>query len=166
MLVTKETLFDKCIPVTESGCWLWTGAWSKQGYGNLWDGEKYTQAHRSMLILCSGKESTNLHVLHKCDTPACCNPDHLFFGTYQDNHSDMVAKGRSKCGDINRKRTHCKNGHPLQQLTWSKQRGCVVCINKLQAERARKRRAAERNHVPSQWKLRGSDGKFTRPPSC
>ena len=34
-------------------------------------------------------------VLHKCDNRICINPEHLFLGTYQDNHDDMHRKGRA-----------------------------------------------------------------------
>ena len=37
-----------------------------------------------------------MHVLHKCDNPKCCNPDHLFIGTNADNVADKVSKNR--CG--------------------------------------------------------------------
>jgi len=33
--------------------------------------------------------------LHRCDNPACLNPDHLFIGSNKDNTQDMLAKGRN-----------------------------------------------------------------------
>lgn len=33
-------------------------------------------------------------ICHRCDNPACVNPDHLFVGTAKDNAKDREAKGR------------------------------------------------------------------------
>jgi predicted amino acid dehydrogenase len=38
-------------------------------------------------------------VLHRCDTPRCCNPAHLFLGTQLDNIADATAKGRVAQGE-------------------------------------------------------------------
>lgn len=34
-------------------------------------------------------------ICHECDNPKCCNPDHLFSGTQQDNIDDRDVKGNS-----------------------------------------------------------------------
>ena len=36
-----------------------------------------------------------LVIRHKCDNPACINPEHLELGTQKDNVQDSVARGRA-----------------------------------------------------------------------
>lgn len=77
-----------------SGCWLWTGAVDKDGYGKLTVKYQDVRAHRVSYETYTGAIPEGLVACHKCDTPACINPDHLFLGTHADNIADRDAKGR------------------------------------------------------------------------
>ena len=92
---------DKWEPVTETGCWLWTGALSTQGYARINYKGKNTFAHRLSWEIHNGPipVTDSYHgicVLHKCDTPVCVNPKHLFLGSHRINMEDMKDKGRSR----------------------------------------------------------------------
>lgn len=76
-------------------CWLWTGYTSPSGYGRIAKGDRHPiLAHRLAWIITYGPIPKGLLVLHRCDTPACVRPDHLFLGTQRDNVQDMILKGR------------------------------------------------------------------------
>lgn len=89
-----ERLMKRIEYDTNGGCWLWTGSHVK-GYGRLRVGnEKKAMAHRVSYESFVGPIPEGLWVLHKCDVPACVNPNHLFLGDVQDNIDDMIQKGR------------------------------------------------------------------------
>lgn len=89
-----ERLEERSIPCPASGCLLWTARVSGQGYGRLGFGGKNWRAHRLSWTITKGPIPKGLVVCHKCDVPACINPDHLFLGTHLDNMADMSAKHR------------------------------------------------------------------------
>jgi len=74
-------------------CWPWTGATARYGYGSINIGGKMRSVPRVVYELYVGPIG-KLHVLHRCDFPACVNPGHLFLGTHLDNVRDMWCKGR------------------------------------------------------------------------
>ncbi len=89
----------------ETGCWEWTGPRQKKhkgkhgqhvkDYGWFIDSPAPPRnAHRASWLIHHGPIPDGLWVMHKCDNPPCCNPDHLKLGTPKDNVQDAIAKGR------------------------------------------------------------------------
>lgn len=93
----RDKLEHYAMPVPESGCWLWTGTTNNKGYGRISVGGGRTQyAHRIAYIEFKGEIPDGFEVCHKCDTPACCNPEHLFVGDHTTNMQDASRKGRMR----------------------------------------------------------------------
>jgi len=80
--------------VVSGKCWLWQRAKDKKGYARVGLLKKVVQAHALALEIWSGESPNGRNCLHKCDTPSCINPAHLFWGTQTDNNLDSVRKGR------------------------------------------------------------------------
>jgi len=106
MAKSLQERFDEKYVEAPSGCWEWIGSKNWDGYGMIgiagtdrlsW---KIRIAHRISYALHVGEIPAGINVLHKCDNPACVNPDHLFLGTQRQNVHDMIAKGRRVQADI------------------------------------------------------------------
>ena len=87
-----------------NGCWRWTGGLS-HGYGIFRMKDKTYLAHRVAWEMEYGRIPAGMQVCHKCDTPECIRPKHLFLGTQQDNMQDALKKGRRRKEGYNIKLT-------------------------------------------------------------
>ena len=107
----RDRLDRDSIPEPNSGCILWLAGLTEAGYGRVrWD-SRAQLAHRLSWIDENGLIAGGLHVLHKCDVPACINPAHLFLGTQADNNADMRRKKRSSDGRPRPSSRGENNGH-------------------------------------------------------
>lgn len=81
-------------------CWEWKGARHPFGHGQKRFRGKVQYTHRIAWEWVNGPIPEGMCVLHKCDNPPCCNPNHLFLGTNQDNVRDRCSKGRTAKGEF------------------------------------------------------------------
>jgi len=108
-----------------NGCLEWTRSTVRGGYGQIKVNGKQLKTHRFAWELANGPIPEGMQVLHHCDNPPCCDTEKcLFLGTDADNMADRDAKGRHGQS----KKTHCKQGHPFDDVnTYMTPRGARDC---------------------------------------
>jgi hypothetical protein len=107
----KEYLMSYVKVNEETGCWEWQGPRQGQNkipntgkrlaYGLFHHNNVRGNAHRQSWKIHYGEIPAGLLVMHSCDVPYCCNPDHLTLGTHTANMQDMAKKGRARKGTPN-----------------------------------------------------------------
>ena len=115
---------EKIIRDPNSGCWLFDSSPNPNGYGQISINLKPKLAHRAAWELYVGEIPDGLNVCHKCDTPLCVRPDHLFLGTQMDNLRDASSKGRTRNQYMNK--SVCPRGHAYSG-EYTRQRICHIC---------------------------------------
>lgn len=100
-LERRTKSFKSKLSPSGNGCLEWTGCVDNYGYGVICRIGKITRTHRFAYFLEHGDIPDGMCVMHSCDNPKCCNPDHLSLGTHLDNNRDKCAKRRHAHGARN-----------------------------------------------------------------
>lgn len=85
---------------TPAECWPWLGSPGRKrhhtSYGAFHRRGVSHVASRLAYRLAVGPIPHDLHILHSCDNPPCCNPAHLRAGTPKENSQDCIVRGRRR----------------------------------------------------------------------
>ena len=84
---SMEAVIGGRVSPRSDGCWIWTGPVNPQGYGH----HGPMLVHRFVWETLRGPIPAGMVVHHRCETPPCCNPEHLELMTRSD-HSSMHAR--------------------------------------------------------------------------
>lgn len=125
-----------------TGCWIWTGRKNKAGYGTLRVDGPHVNVHRiAAWVFLKEKRARikghRFYICHKCDTPSCFRPKHLFCGTPKQNTEDSIRKGRHQ-SVWHSMRKRCKRGHlfsATNTLHKDNHRSCRACHRRYEQER-------------------------------
>ncbi len=144
MTTQRDRVLSRSIPEPNTGCWLWLGYLTPDGYGRISLAEKHgVSAHRLSYTAFRGPIPDGLTLDPLCRVRSCVNPDHLEAVPIGVN----VLRGTST-GALNAKKTHCLRGHSFEESYVSNgKRHCLACHRMRSAASKKRKRAA--SVVPS-----------------
>lgn len=136
--VFGEWIAERTVVDPSCGCWRWTGAHDRDGYGLLSANRRTYRAHRYVYAQIVGPIGDKLVLDHVkargCQHRDCVNPDHLEPVTVEVNSKRVVPWNRLK--------THCPAGHDYAEtgVYYECRDGCRrrFCTECARERRARK----------------------------
>lgn len=141
--VSKKLFWLKVDVRGANDCWLWTASVDTSGYG--WgisvNRSRRITAHRYSWMLKNGPIPRGMIICHKCNTPRCVNPKHLYAGTHKDNMRDLLSSGNHFFA----KQTHCKYGHEFTPENLEPNARNIRQCRECRRRRCREQRARKRS---------------------
>lgn len=98
MKTLQERFEEKYIPEAITGCWLWTGALSTEGYGRISMNNGLVQAHRIPWEMVHGAIPKGMELDHVCHCRACVNPEHVRLATRAENSRNSLLRSNNTSG--------------------------------------------------------------------
>lgn len=96
--ITPENFWSFVAISDPESCWEWQGP-VEQGRGRfMYQRKRYLAPRWAWELHHDAKIPDDMCACHHCDNPLCCNPHHIFVGTWADNNRDRANKGRSTRG--------------------------------------------------------------------
>lgn len=108
MLTLHEKLQARLIPEPNTGCWLWLGAMTTEGYGHICFEGRKIPVHRASYEVYVGPIPNGLHIDHICRVRCCANPTHLRPLTSRENVLCGIGPSAH-----NHRKSSCIHGHPF-----------------------------------------------------
>lgn len=125
-------------PIPFSGCWIWMGALSSDGYGSFYVDGRSIAAHKFSYEQLHGPVAPLIELDHLCRVRCCVNPAHVEPVTHKVN----MLRGEG-FASLNAAKTNCAAGHSFDadNTYWlNGRRGCRACNR--EAVRRYKQRAS------------------------
>lgn len=138
-MTSPKSLMDRLVEYVElqpNGCWQWTGALNRRGYGTMVvPGASTTRAHRVVYEDMRGAISAGLTLDHLCGNKACVHPQHLEPVTAEENTARYRKAHRHglgvRCAGCRHKtddQTTCVRGHTFNpENTYVDTKGWKQC---------------------------------------
>lgn len=107
----EQRLWRTTVVDETTGCWVWTGALDRHGYGKIhWGGRTgpTCQVHRLAYRVLHGGLDESLTLDHLCRNTACWRLEHLEQVPQRINN----LRGVTNAAAVNRLKYHCPAGHP------------------------------------------------------
>lgn len=124
-----DRFWSKVSPEPNTGCWLWTGSVTGNGYGKIQGNRRgeLKSAHRWLYETVKGEVASALDLDHLCRVRSCVNPEHLEPVTRSEN----LRRGLTgKVNNPSAAKTQCPQGHPYDEANTIRRKGrrhCRAC---------------------------------------
>jgi hypothetical protein len=95
---SQQKFMDSVAMCPMSGCWIWLGAESSEGYGRIGYKKRVIYVHRWSYELFCSPIPTGMQIDHKCHNRICVNPDHLRLASHTENNRNTSTRSHNKYG--------------------------------------------------------------------